>query len=209
MQILKGIPNILFTADQHYWHRFLVERGIRPFPTVEEMNEALIAGHNEVVRKGDLVYCLGDMFVKASLEEARKTRARLAGNVYLIEGNHDKVTLKLAKEKAFVWVRQLERIKVGKPWFEENQAIVLCHYAMRTWRNSHHGSWHLYGHSHGQLPEDPASLSFDVFGATLDLDVLKRYRDAGVTRAIWMLPSKGREEVLPLLDKDAELMRAL
>jgi probable F420-dependent oxidoreductase len=56
---------------------------------------------------------------------------------------------------------------------------------------------------------DPASLSFDVFGATLDLDVLKRYRDAGVTRAIWMLPSKGREEVLPLLDKDAALMRAL
>jgi hypothetical protein len=56
---------------------------------------------------------------------------------------------------------------------------------------------------------DPASLSFDVFGATLDLDVLKRYRDAGVTRAIWMLPSKGREEVLPLLDKDAALMQGL
>jgi probable F420-dependent oxidoreductase len=56
---------------------------------------------------------------------------------------------------------------------------------------------------------DPASLSFDVFAATLDLDVLKRYRDAGVTRAIWMLPSKGREEVLPLLDKDTAVMRAL
>ena len=56
---------------------------------------------------------------------------------------------------------------------------------------------------------DPASLSFDVFGARRETDTLKRYRDAGVTRAIFMFPSKGRDEVLPMLDECAGLMKAL
>lgn len=30
---------------------------------------------------------------------------------------------------------------------------------MVVWKD---GSWHLYGHSHGNLPDDPNSLSFDV-----------------------------------------------
>jgi calcineurin-like phosphoesterase family protein len=31
---------------------------------------------------------------------------------------------------------------------------------MRVWDQSHHGSWHLYGHSHGKLPD--LGLSTDV-----------------------------------------------
>ena len=27
---------------------------------------------------------------------------------------------------------------------------------------SHHGAWHLYGHSHGNLPDTRTSLSMDV-----------------------------------------------
>ncbi|HML14155.1 MAG TPA: LLM class F420-dependent oxidoreductase [Xanthobacteraceae bacterium] len=56
---------------------------------------------------------------------------------------------------------------------------------------------------------DPASLSFDLFAAPREADTLKSYRDAGVTRAIWMFPPKGREEVLPMLDECAALMRQL
>ena len=40
------------------------------------------------------------------------------------------------------------------------QVIVLCHYALRVWDRAHYGSWHLYGHSHGQLPS--LGLSLDV-----------------------------------------------
>jgi hypothetical protein len=31
---------------------------------------------------------------------------------------------------------------------------VLCHYAMRVWNRSHHGAWHLYGHSQGESPRN-------------------------------------------------------
>jgi len=33
---------------------------------------------------------------------------------------------------------------------------------MRVWPHSGRGSWQLYGHSHGNLPDDPLSLSMDV-----------------------------------------------
>ncbi|MFK5004710.1 hypothetical protein ACI4AP_29375, partial [Klebsiella pneumoniae] len=42
------------------------------------------------------------------------------------------------------------------------QRIVLCHYAMEVWNKSHHQAWHLYGHSHGSLPDNPNAKKFDV-----------------------------------------------
>src|SRR6478736_4501220 len=56
---------------------------------------------------------------------------------------------------------------------------------------------------------DPASLSFDVFGAPREPDTLKRYRESGVDRAIFMLPPKPRDAILPMLDEGAALVTAL
>jgi probable F420-dependent oxidoreductase len=56
---------------------------------------------------------------------------------------------------------------------------------------------------------DPASLSFSIFGSPREQELLKRYRDAGVDRVVLQLPSKPREDVLPMLDQSAALMRAL
>jgi len=56
---------------------------------------------------------------------------------------------------------------------------------------------------------DPSSLSFDIFGAPRNLDVLKRYRDAGVDRVVLMLPPKPRDDILPMLDEGAALVTAL
>jgi probable F420-dependent oxidoreductase len=54
---------------------------------------------------------------------------------------------------------------------------------------------------------DPKSLSTSVFGAGPEEALLDRWRQAGVTRAILRLPSEGRDQVLPLLDQWARLIR--
>jgi probable F420-dependent oxidoreductase len=54
---------------------------------------------------------------------------------------------------------------------------------------------------------DPATLSYDLFGVPREADTLKRYRDAGVTRAILMFPPKSRDEILPMLDQGAALIK--
>jgi hypothetical protein len=33
---------------------------------------------------------------------------------------------------------------------------------MRVWPHHAQGAWHLYGHSHGNLPDEPFALSLDI-----------------------------------------------
>jgi probable F420-dependent oxidoreductase len=56
---------------------------------------------------------------------------------------------------------------------------------------------------------DPTSLSFSLFGVARDPELLKRYRGAGVDRVVLQLPSKPREEILPMLDESAAFARGL
>ena len=56
---------------------------------------------------------------------------------------------------------------------------------------------------------DTASLSVSIFDAPKDLEVLKRFRDAGIDRVVLSMPSKSRDDVLPILDKSVALVRGL
>ena len=53
---------------------------------------------------------------------------------------------------------------------------------------------------------DVGTIQTTVFGATGDPGVLDEYRQAGVYRALITIPPKGRDEVLPLLDRHARLL---
>jgi probable F420-dependent oxidoreductase len=74
-----------------------------------------------------------------------------------------------------------------------------------------------YGDVLGKLPEfrkmageagrDPATLPITVFGVAEDDDLINRYHDAGVARLIFSLPPAKADEVLPVLDRCAALMR--
>lgn len=145
-----------FTSDPHYGHKNILKLCNRPFASIEEMNERLIANYNYLVHSGDNVYILGD-FSFGDAAFTNSVLSRLNGNKHLIFGNHDHVFF---KDKSllshFVWARDMSEIKV------QDQRIVLCHYSMRVWNKSHFGSYQLYGHSHGTLPDDPNLLSMDV-----------------------------------------------
>jgi alkanesulfonate monooxygenase SsuD/methylene tetrahydromethanopterin reductase-like flavin-dependent oxidoreductase (luciferase family) len=54
---------------------------------------------------------------------------------------------------------------------------------------------------------DPATIPITVFGVAEDLDLVKRYRDAGVARVVFNLAPAKADEVLTVLDRCAALMR--
>ena len=56
---------------------------------------------------------------------------------------------------------------------------------------------------------NPDELPMSVFAASQDGERLKRYRDAGVDRAIFMLPSTRRDDALENLDAAAAVARGL
>ena len=57
-----------------------------------------------------------------------------------------------------------------------------------------------------EADRDPDGLGITIFGAEGKTDIMKGYQDAGVERTVFTLPSAGSDEVLPLLDKYAELI---
>jgi probable F420-dependent oxidoreductase len=54
---------------------------------------------------------------------------------------------------------------------------------------------------------DPASLPVTMFRVVEELDRLRHYRDIGIARVVITLPSATADEVLPILDRWAELIR--
>ena len=54
---------------------------------------------------------------------------------------------------------------------------------------------------------DMKTLSVSVFAARTDPADLAKLAEGGVTRAIFLLPSEGRDKILPLLDQHAKLIR--
>jgi calcineurin-like phosphoesterase family protein len=151
---------IWFTSDHHFGHSNIIRFSGRPFRNALEMNECLIERWNAMIDPSDVVYHLGDIFW-SSTREAREMRDRLNGRICLIRGNHDRTAESM--NGAFEWIKDYHELKVEDRDAPGNvQRIVLCHYAMRVWNKSHHGSWHLYGHSHGSLPDDPNARSFDA-----------------------------------------------
>jgi calcineurin-like phosphoesterase family protein len=153
----------LFSADSHYGHSRVIEYSSRPFSSVKEMDEVLIANWNSVVRNDDHIYFLGDLgFYKPS--DMVAIVRRLNGIKYWVFGNHDK-RLRKCKELTglFQWCKDIAEIKIPDvDGHHGMQTIVLSHYPFLIWNKSHYGTWNAHGHSHGSLPDNPNSLSMDV-----------------------------------------------
>lgn len=166
------MSNLWFTSDNHFNHRNLLEKyapnRTATWKSVEEMNEGLRDNWNAVVRPNDTVYMLGDVFFWKDIETAIKYLRSLNGKKELILGNHDQLIEKnlalfdkttagkwqTAEPPPFESIQHYKEIKI------HNHTAVLFHFGQRVWNKSHHGSWHLYGHSHGGLP--PYGKSVDV-----------------------------------------------
>jgi calcineurin-like phosphoesterase family protein len=145
--------DIFFTADTHFGHKNILRHCNRPFESIEEHDEALIVQWNALVKPNDWVFHLGDIAFRGQKERTTQTLRRLNGKIHLIIGNHDKDVLKHSSSR-FVWTKDVYFLKL------DGKQIFLSHYPHRSWPSSARGSWHLFGHCHGNLP--PHYLSMDV-----------------------------------------------
>jgi calcineurin-like phosphoesterase family protein len=149
--------NHWFISDTHFGHANIIKYSNRPFKDVDEMNELMIQEWNKLVKPNDAVYHNGD-FAFMTFDKFRLMHRRLNGDIYLQLGNHDKMIIQhktdLLKQGKIVSIENYRELKIG------GHMIVLFHYGQRVWNKSHHGSIHLYGHSHGSLP--PFGKSVDA-----------------------------------------------
>lgn len=164
------MSRIWFTSDYHMGHRNIIGLCDRPFADIMEMESEIIKRHNAIVGPDDVVYDLGDFAYRCSAEHAVECLRALKGRRTMLWGNHDKPLRQAVRRGLLddlVGVGKITFVGDPEPQFQtglnvviENQRIVLAHYAQRTWQGSFRGAWHLYGHSHGNLP--PFRKSMDV-----------------------------------------------
>ncbi|MFT4163373.1 hypothetical protein [Shinella sp.] len=150
-----------YTADLHFGHSNIRQHcpETRNFAIVEEMDIAIMCAINERVGKDDILYILGDFAVCPDAEYVRHCFNMLKGRKRLILGNHD-LDNKGRVRKALAplpWDRPPTH---AVETTDEGCRLYLHHYGCRTWPAAHHGSYHLFGHSHGNLP--PLGRSRDV-----------------------------------------------
>ena len=133
---------IFFTADLHLGHANIIRHCDRPFSSVTEMDEHLIAAWNSRVRPNDSVYILGDLiFRSTALPDSYLSR--LHGKKHLILGNHDKDWIKKADiPQYFASVERFAEIS------DSHNKITLCHYPLMSWNHIAKGSYMIHGHIH-------------------------------------------------------------
>jgi calcineurin-like phosphoesterase family protein len=104
---------------------------------------------------------LGDMFWRTFPHyEAIRVITMLNGEHCYVKGNHEELFMKYRTTTRYFesFDERSHIYPAGGP----KHGIALDHYAGRTWYQSDKGAWQLYGHSHGELPDDHSSLSLDV-----------------------------------------------
>ncbi|MET0741800.1 MAG: metallophosphoesterase family protein [Microvirga sp.] len=134
---------VYFTSDTHFGDPRVLRIDKRPFKTLQEHDAALIALWNEAVSPADEVWHLGDFALHVNGARIDELLGALRGRKHLITGNNDGPDTLGAS--GWASVQAYAEVQV------EERALVLCHYAFRTWKNMGRGWLDLHGHSHGLL----------------------------------------------------------
>lgn len=142
---------LFFTSDTHFNDARILRIDRRPFDSLADHDEALIAFWNETVRPDDEVWHLGD-FCRGSKAAADALLSGLNGRKHLIVGNNDGPDTTAAS--GWASVQHYAELAV------DGMLLILCHYPFRTWNQMGKKSIDLHGHSHGKLK--PLTRQFDV-----------------------------------------------
>lgn len=137
-------------SDTHFGHTNIIKYCGRPYKNVFDMDESLVENWNSVVKKGDYVYHLGDVFMEGPKNSADKDYRqhilrRLNGRITLILGNHDDVSY-LSNTGRF------HEIVLWKPWniSKSKKPFIMTHVPIHKdsvmWEAR--DGFNLHGHTH-------------------------------------------------------------
>ena len=180
--VISSLSNIWWSSDLHINHKNICkatstwpEGGQRDFNSIEEMNNTIIDNINNCVMPDDIFFILGDLTFGHPYNLYDLRNKINCKNIYVILGNHDR-NLRDNKpikteSKGLIYPQSLFTEVVNhKEIYVDEQKIVMNHFAFKVWNQSHHGSWNLYGHSHGSLSSKGKQLdvgidnAFNIFG---------------------------------------------
>lgn len=132
--------DIWVISDTHFQHYNIIHKfdPPRPFYSTQEMDEKMIENWNRVVKPGDKVYHLGDVFF-GNKETFKKLWPRLNGKKRLIVGNHDDV--KFLTSGGF-----FEKIMLWRAF--KDKKVLLTHVPVHEDHIRPAGCINVHGHTH-------------------------------------------------------------
>lgn len=173
---------IWFTADTHFGHKNIAGKavskwkdGYRNFGSLRQMDDEFLYQINKHVDKNDTLYHLGDFCWERPIAYRNAINCK---EIHLVYGNHDKISK---------YVHLFDSISPYLKVSFRETTFCLFHYAMRVWDKSHHGSIHLYGHSHNSIDNN--------WGKSMDVGVDAIYGLKGEYRPISL------DEVIKIMSK--------
>lgn len=180
---VRNYPNVWFTSDWHLGHNKEFLYGPRGCTSRDEHTRKVIDGINKQSCHEDLIIHLGDLALTCTYEEMLDALIELkCENIWFVTGNHDNRVMKLRDEytryfdcglqprdvdyrlremvgcKRLRWLGKMEDIVIQEPSDvsgkkDHKKNVTLNHFPMLLWDKSHHGAFHLCGHTHGSLPQ--------------------------------------------------------
>lgn len=127
----------------HLGHENAIRFDKRPFNSIEEMEDGIVANWNSVVTDSDTVYHLGDFCWGRNETEWCRILDKLNGNKIFIRGNHDfRNPSQKLRSKIEGYYENLELT-------DNNHHIILNHYPIHCYKGAYNPDcFMLYGHVH-------------------------------------------------------------
>lgn len=160
-------PIPYFISDTHFDSYKPIHTGHRPFKlstkeeSVAAMNKAMIDNWNKIIRSQDYVFHVGDFANSKSSKDVKALKNQLNGNIILVNGNHDKYRGREEYYKDLFVTHPELFLQLTHPDGRVTP-IYLNHEEQKDWWGKDNGAMHLYGHTHGFMPDDPKNQSLDV-----------------------------------------------
>lgn len=165
--------DVYFTSDWHLnhdpkaWNQPLWM--MRGYNSVDEHNQDIINKVNARVREKDYLINCGDIALHTKPEDLEAFLGQIVcKNIYLIFGNHcgpdfqifkrecaklgfgDHIEVYPMKFKNVTFLGNYQEFSIRK------KRVIVSHFPFEVFNKSHHGAWHISGHSHYSNPKTRA-----------------------------------------------------